>query len=62
MIYFYNICEVNFFCNLELQESYEHIQVVRLDVRHEPSRNTRFKGLTVPKFLQGKSCYTIKSL
>ncbi|CAK8681772.1 unnamed protein product [Clavelina lepadiformis] len=38
----------------ELQESYEHIQVVRLDVRHEPSRNTRFKGLTVPKFLQEK--------
>ncbi|CAK8681748.1 unnamed protein product [Clavelina lepadiformis] len=38
----------------ELQESYEHIQVVRLDLTHEMSPNTRFKGLTIPKFLQEK--------
>ncbi|CAK8681760.1 unnamed protein product [Clavelina lepadiformis] len=38
----------------DLQESYEHIQVVRLDLTHETSPNTRFKGLTIPKFLQEK--------
>ncbi|CAK8681863.1 unnamed protein product [Clavelina lepadiformis] len=38
----------------ELQENYEHIQVVRLDLTHEGSPNTHFQGLTVPKFLQEK--------
>ncbi|CAK8681771.1 unnamed protein product [Clavelina lepadiformis] len=38
----------------DLQENYEHIQVVRLDLTHETSTNTCFKGLTIPKFLEEK--------
>ncbi|XP_076810544.1 alpha-(1,6)-fucosyltransferase-like isoform X3 [Clavelina lepadiformis] len=38
----------------ELQENFEHIQVVKLDLTHEGSANTRFKGLTIPKFLEEK--------
>ncbi|CAK8681765.1 unnamed protein product [Clavelina lepadiformis] len=38
----------------DLQENYEHIQVVRLDLTHETSPNTHFQGLTIPKFLEEK--------
>ncbi|XP_076810540.1 alpha-(1,6)-fucosyltransferase-like [Clavelina lepadiformis] len=38
----------------DLQENYEDIQVVRLDLTHEGSPNTHFQGLTVPKFLEEK--------
>ncbi|CAK8681755.1 unnamed protein product [Clavelina lepadiformis] len=38
----------------DLQENYEHIQAVSLDLTPENNPNTRFKGLTIPKLLQEK--------